>query len=575
MRRGGCPRAFRAACSTTFGARARSPIPTTSAIRRLAEWVPERSWIYRRRVSGGRIRFAGVDHEATVLVDGEEVAHHVGAFTPFEVDVPEGEHQLAVVVHAAPESEAQVGRTSRVRVHKSRMGYGWDFCPRLVHQGIWRSVRAGRAAGGLPAGDARGRRRDGGGRRRGRAARRVAGALVAERAGRAAPLSRRRLRCRFPNRRVRGLPLRRQRGADADPRLELGADRRAVRRAAAGEARAPARARRAREREPAARVGRRPDRERRVLRPLRPARAARLAGVHPVELGDRERALRRSGVRRDDGCGRARDRPAPAPPSVARPLVRWQRARRRRFDARARRAARGRPRARPRPRLVADVADRRAGRARAVGAPGTARAQRALRHADVAAAQRVRRRGHDEPARARGADRRGASLAVRPLEPGVRAPRRVVEQRAARAGGVRRPDRGRRHDAARKPVAPVRRACATRSRRPCAAARASSRGSSTSRSRTPGARARSTTTASRSPPTTASRARIAALRARSSRRARGAGSRRLARVYRARRASSISTVASSPSPAAARSRRRSTRSPTTCSCSTSTDATAT
>jgi beta-mannosidase len=107
---------------------------------RLLEWVAERAWVYRRRVHGGTVRFAGVDHAATVFVDGQEVAHHEGAFTPFEVDVPEGEHQLAVVVHRAPESEPQVGRTSRVRVHKSRMGYGWDFCPRLVHQGIWRPV---------------------------------------------------------------------------------------------------------------------------------------------------------------------------------------------------------------------------------------------------------------------------------------------------------------------------------------------------------------------------------------------------------------------------------------------------
>ena len=104
------------------------------------EWVPERSWIYRRRVRGGRLRFEGVDHEARVFLDGEEVARHVGMFSPFEVDVPEGEHQLAVVVHAAPPSEPQVGRTSRVRLHKPRMGYGWDFCPRMVHQGIWRPV---------------------------------------------------------------------------------------------------------------------------------------------------------------------------------------------------------------------------------------------------------------------------------------------------------------------------------------------------------------------------------------------------------------------------------------------------
>jgi beta-mannosidase len=107
----------------------------------LAEWVEHRTWVYRTRVTGpARLRFEGVDHEATVFVDGEEVARHEGAFTPFEVDVPAGERLLAIAVHAAPQNEPQVGVTSRVRVHKSRMGYGWDFCPRLVHQGIWRPV---------------------------------------------------------------------------------------------------------------------------------------------------------------------------------------------------------------------------------------------------------------------------------------------------------------------------------------------------------------------------------------------------------------------------------------------------
>ncbi|MBA2384030.1 MAG: hypothetical protein H0V68_05130 [Actinobacteria bacterium] len=109
----------------------------------LAEWVPERAWVYRRRVGEGTFRFEGVDHEATVFLDGEEICLHEGAFTPFEVEAGPGEHVLAVVVHAAPESEPQVGETSRVRVHKSRMGYGWDFCPRIVHQGIWRPVTVG------------------------------------------------------------------------------------------------------------------------------------------------------------------------------------------------------------------------------------------------------------------------------------------------------------------------------------------------------------------------------------------------------------------------------------------------
>jgi beta-mannosidase len=116
------------------------PSPYFERQSRASEWVANRTWVYRTRVSGGTVEFSGVDHEATVFVDGVEVAHHVGAFTPFRVAVPEGEHLLAVAVHAAPVSEPQVGKTSRVRVHKSRMGYGWDFCPRLVHQGIWRAV---------------------------------------------------------------------------------------------------------------------------------------------------------------------------------------------------------------------------------------------------------------------------------------------------------------------------------------------------------------------------------------------------------------------------------------------------
>jgi beta-mannosidase len=110
------------------------------------EWVSERAWLYRRRVvfDAPLLRFAGVDHTCTVLVDGDVVAEHAGMFAPFDVDVrayADGrERLLAVVVHPAPPSEPQVGRTSRVRVHKARMDYGWDFCPRLVHQGIWRSV---------------------------------------------------------------------------------------------------------------------------------------------------------------------------------------------------------------------------------------------------------------------------------------------------------------------------------------------------------------------------------------------------------------------------------------------------
>lgn len=116
------------------------------------EWVSERAWRYHRSIAvprlrdgeRARLRFEGIDHEARVLLDGVELARHEGMFVPFEVELPADvagrRVRLDVVVGPAPASESQLGRTSRVRVHKSRMSYGWDFCPRLVHQGIWRPV---------------------------------------------------------------------------------------------------------------------------------------------------------------------------------------------------------------------------------------------------------------------------------------------------------------------------------------------------------------------------------------------------------------------------------------------------
>jgi beta-mannosidase len=61
---------------------------------RLAEWVSERTWVYRTRVAGPRtLTFEGVDYACEVFLDGEPVVAHVGLFTPFTVDVPEGERR--------------------------------------------------------------------------------------------------------------------------------------------------------------------------------------------------------------------------------------------------------------------------------------------------------------------------------------------------------------------------------------------------------------------------------------------------------------------------------------------------
>lgn len=129
------------------------PDPRVGRQSLLSEWVPQRTWVYRTALrtpglaAGERafLEFDGIDHTASVYLDGERVASHEGMFVPLVTEVTglagAGEHTLAVVVDPAPVSEPQVGHTAAVRAHKSRMGYGWDFCPRLVQQGLWGPAR--------------------------------------------------------------------------------------------------------------------------------------------------------------------------------------------------------------------------------------------------------------------------------------------------------------------------------------------------------------------------------------------------------------------------------------------------
>ncbi|MEV5326363.1 glycoside hydrolase family 2 TIM barrel-domain containing protein [Nonomuraea sp. NPDC052634] len=139
------------------------PSPYVGRQSMLSEWVPQRTWVYRTRLvtpepGPGRrafLEFDGIDYAAAVYLDGERIARHEGTYVPLVVEVTGrlgGEHALAVVIEPAPVSEPQVGYTEKVKVHKGRMGYGWDFCPRLVHQGLWGEVRL-RTTGALRLAD--------------------------------------------------------------------------------------------------------------------------------------------------------------------------------------------------------------------------------------------------------------------------------------------------------------------------------------------------------------------------------------------------------------------------------------
>ncbi len=118
-----------------------------------AEWASQRTWVYRKtftvdeayRGQRAYLRFAGVDYDAEFFLNGESLGRHRGMFTPAEFEVShrlrfDGENVLAVVIEPAPHEQPQIGRTSLVQTRKARMNYWWDFCPRLVHLGIWDRV---------------------------------------------------------------------------------------------------------------------------------------------------------------------------------------------------------------------------------------------------------------------------------------------------------------------------------------------------------------------------------------------------------------------------------------------------
>lgn len=119
----------------------------------LIEWIPERTWVYRKEFQvpqterGKRffLHFEGVDYDALFYLNDRLLGEHHSMYTPAVFDVtdivePGKTNLLAVVLKKAPDEQSQVSKTRYVKTHKSRMTYWWDFCPRMIHMGIWDDV---------------------------------------------------------------------------------------------------------------------------------------------------------------------------------------------------------------------------------------------------------------------------------------------------------------------------------------------------------------------------------------------------------------------------------------------------
>jgi beta-mannosidase len=119
----------------------------------LIEWIPQRTWLYKKSFNISdqykhkriHLHFKGVDYEGQFFLNGEKLGQHKGMYTPVVFDVTnklkfDQVNLLAIAIEHAPDEQPQVGKTEKVWTHKSRMTYWWDFCPRMIHLGIWDDV---------------------------------------------------------------------------------------------------------------------------------------------------------------------------------------------------------------------------------------------------------------------------------------------------------------------------------------------------------------------------------------------------------------------------------------------------
>ena len=118
------------------------------------EWVANRWWVYECRFptpapsadKRSILVFDGIDYEAVVFFNGQQVAEHKGMYTQCRVDITdrlkaEGDNLLLVVIKSAPDEMGQIGYTSRTHTQKARFNYKWDFSTRLVNLGLYGEVR--------------------------------------------------------------------------------------------------------------------------------------------------------------------------------------------------------------------------------------------------------------------------------------------------------------------------------------------------------------------------------------------------------------------------------------------------
>lgn len=112
-------------------------------------WMEDQFYTYRTGftkpsiAAGERVVFIskGIDYEFSIFLNGEELMHQEGMFTPVNLDLTDklkDNNELQIRINPVPKLHpTPVDRSQAKHVAKPAVSYGWDWHPRLVPLGIW------------------------------------------------------------------------------------------------------------------------------------------------------------------------------------------------------------------------------------------------------------------------------------------------------------------------------------------------------------------------------------------------------------------------------------------------------
>ncbi|MCL2159822.1 MAG: hypothetical protein FWH48_10480, partial [Oscillospiraceae bacterium] len=124
---------------------------------KLFDWMEDVYWVYSAKIErpetkeGERVYFIskGIDYEFEILLDGCELLHQEGMFTPVSLDITDmlaETSSIDVVIYPAPKAKnREKDRSEADESAKPPVSYGWDWHPRLIPSGLyeecWLEVR--------------------------------------------------------------------------------------------------------------------------------------------------------------------------------------------------------------------------------------------------------------------------------------------------------------------------------------------------------------------------------------------------------------------------------------------------